>query len=764
MIAANPGEAREPSSTGPASGAGAKCQVRRPIAVLLSRFPLITETFILREVIELERQGQPVRLVPLIRERPDVTHREARPWVDRALYTPYLSTAIVRSNLKRLRQRPAVYWGLLRKLFLGRGQRLGVRVRNLALFPKAVYLAERLQAEGIQHVHAHFATYPASVAFVISSLTDISYSVTVHAHDIFVGHELLEEKLSAASWIRAISEFNRRYLLGLYPNLPAESLKVIHVGVERPSETSEDEMPDTDSRAPLILAIAALKPYKGLSVLLEACRILRDEGASFRCDIIGRGPLRDRLQDMIDDLGLSDRVSLLGAQPQHEVARAITAASVVVQPSIVAPDGQMEGIPVALMEALTAGRPVVASALSGIPELIEHGVGGMLTTPGDARDVAAAIGSLIADPEAARRLGSRGRRRVRQEFDLTSTVRQMRVQLDGCNPALEEDPQLPSHVLGELVPTARRAGLRRVQRGRDSTVFELMVAGDGGPEEIVLKAHRSFAGESRPARVRATDEYRRLHRIHHFLEQVQQSEPQGDVGLRVPRPTGLLESSAALSMERCRGASLLETLRDFRGSSAVERTDDMAAVVRRVGEWLRTFQRLAVESRGGVEPEQHLNRITRTALTGIEDCLPPAKASACREHAAALLARLEPIRPVLVARHGDFWPGNIFVSGSRTEVIDFEGLDTGLRYEDVCDFVAHLEMLFAYPHVRRQGRALIRAFLEGFLGGAELDQSLYRLCRSMAVLRLVHSHSERHRVGLMAAWRRHHLLTLVPNP
>ncbi|MEO6487224.1 MAG: glycosyltransferase, partial [Thermoanaerobaculia bacterium] len=204
---------------------------RRAIAVMVSRFPLVTETFILRELVELERQGQPVLLVPMLKETPRIVHDEARPWVERAFYTPWLSAAIAAANMRSLRRRPLRYLGLLARLLGGSLGSPDVLARTLSIFPKSVYLAEELRAHGVQHIHAHFATHPATMAMIVSELTGIGFSITAHAHDIFVDRTLLGMKLRRATFVRAISKFNRDFLVDLNPQA-ASKIEVIHVGID----------------------------------------------------------------------------------------------------------------------------------------------------------------------------------------------------------------------------------------------------------------------------------------------------------------------------------------------------------------------------------------------------------------------------------------------------------------------------------------------------------------------------------------------------
>ncbi len=299
--------------------------VRRPVAVLVSRFPLVTETFILREIDALERQGQPVVLVPLLRERPDVVHPEARPWIDRALYTPYLSPTIAKANLRALANRPAVYLGTLLRLVRGTARSPSMLVRSLVLFPKAVALAEELTQRGVHHLHAHFATHPATVAWTISRLSSLTFSFSAHAHDLFVDATFLAQKVRAARFVRTISDFNRRWLLERWPEA-TDKIGVVPMGIptERYRERHGSEAAGNDADTPEILCVAALKPYKGIPILLQACELLRDRGIEFRCRVIGEGPERAELEKEIGRRRLGSRVELLGAQTQQEVARRLS--------------------------------------------------------------------------------------------------------------------------------------------------------------------------------------------------------------------------------------------------------------------------------------------------------------------------------------------------------------------------------------------------------------------------------------------------------
>ncbi len=604
---------------------------RRAIAVMVSRFPLITETFILRELIELERQGQPVLLVPMLKETPRVVHDEAKPWVARALYTPYLSAAIAAANLRSLRRRPVRYLGLLARLFSGSLRSPGVLARTMAIFPKCVYLAEELQAQGIRHIHAHFATHPATMALIVSELTGIGFSITAHAHDIFVDRTLLEMKLRRAKFIRAISKFNRDFLADLYPEA-ASKIEVIHVGID---PRNYDAAPQPASSPALLLCVAAFKPYKGLPVLIDACARLESAGVDFRCEIIGDGPQRRQIETLIDTTMLNQRVQLLGNLPQHEVAERMRSATVLVLPSVVAPDGQMEGIPVVLMEAMAARRPVVASALSGIPELIEHERTGLLVESGNAGALAQAIRQILMDRDRATEMGRRGRERVREQFVLSTTVAQLLTVFDAVN----DPPNLTTDEMRLLGLVAKSTvGVRRVRECQDSRVVE--IAADG--RELVVKTQISRAGESRPPVDRARHEYEILERL----------ASRG----AAPRPLHL--EGATIVMERAEGTPLDRLIRELR-----QTPDALVPAFHAVGKWLREFQ---------------------AAMPN--------------------------------AQHGDMWPGNIFISGDRVQVIDFEGLRNGEEDRDVANFLAESRKFFWRPHHWRGFVILREAFREGYEG------------------------------------------------
>lgn len=730
--------------------------IRSAVAVVVSRFPLVTETFILREIIEMERQGQPVRLVPLIRETPVVAHREAQPWVARSLYVPFWSHAVAAANLRMLCRRPRRYLGALARVLVGSLPSPNFLVRSLALFPKSVCLAERLEREGIRHVHAHFATHPATTAWIVSMMTGAGFSVTVHAHDIFVRRTLLRPKLRAASFIRTISRFNRDFLVCRYPEVARKTV-VIHVGLDPAQyDGSRHETTDGSTNEEVsgrrIISVASLRPYKGLSVLIDACRILRGRAVEFTCDIVGEGPLRAMLTEQIRRAGLEESVALIGAKPQHEVAAILRGATLLVQPSIVAPDGQMEGIPVAIMEGMATSLPVVASSLSGIPEAVIDGETGRLVEPGNADALASAIEAVLRDPPACRRMGREGRRMVEREFRIDLCVERLLGQLDAQQTTPVELPPV-SFLATQHGVQPPVLGLRRFHDGRDARVGQVIVPAGTRPDEWVIKGHKSRPGESRPATERARREYDVLCRL----------AGSGYTERRVPRPLLFDSANACVVMEPCHGERLDDLIRSCRSTRADLGQRTLETAIKATGEWLRYFHEATASA---ADPSPVLGRVIEGANRDLESCsgrtISTSLAAVVRSQLGALRSQLAAPSMRLTMVHRDFWPGNIFVDGSTVQAIDFEGVDVGMPYEDVAYFLVQLELFHSAPLRRHRFERLAGAFLRGYLPGASgFDWAAYELCRVVSALQILAATSPPPRFMPAGAWRRRRVLRAI---
>lgn len=394
------------------------------IAYLVSRFPHLPETFILREMNTLEKLGWSIELFPLIYQKQEVIHEQAIPWLGRIHHLPWFSAEILLTNLKEILRRPRLYFSLWKRVLSENINSLKFLVRAILLFPKTVQIAKLMCDENIDHIHAHYATHPALVAWIIHQLTGISYSVTVHAHDIFVEESMLSTKLRDSIQIVAISEYNKKYLIKNLGSWIDHMTQVIHCGVDLDLYSAQNHQSEK-SETYEIISIGSLQPYKGHQYLIQACAILRDRGLKFRCRIIGGGSLLPELSSLINANNLNGMVQLLGPKNQDYIACILSSADCYVQPSVVTPSGKMEGIPVALMEAMVSGVPVVASSLSGIPELVKENVTGWLVPPGDAQKLADTILQVRDNPTEALVRSQSARRLVHEEFELHTNVQKL---------------------------------------------------------------------------------------------------------------------------------------------------------------------------------------------------------------------------------------------------------------------------------------------------------------------------------------------------
>jgi colanic acid/amylovoran biosynthesis glycosyltransferase len=393
------------------------------IAYIMSRFPHLPETFILREMSELERQGWQVALYPLIRQQQLVIHAEAEAWLPRAHYVRSLSANTVGANSRVLLRQPGAYLAAWGRTLRDNLSNPGFLARAIILLPKATAMARLMQQKGIAHIHAHYMTHPALAAWMIHRLTGITFSITAHAHDIYERTEMLTTKVREAAFVVAISNYNRELIARIAGDWARAKTYVVHCGV---TPENYQVAPDVERREPgqrfEIISVGSLQPYKGQRYLVEACALLRERGVPVHCRIIGGGREQASLEQQLRRFRLDGTVELLGALPQEAVSRLLPTAHCYVQPSIVMPSGKMEGIPVSLMEALACRLLVVATDISGVPELVRPGETGYLVPPADAPALADALSAVYAHPQRAAALASAGRELVLREFNLRTNV------------------------------------------------------------------------------------------------------------------------------------------------------------------------------------------------------------------------------------------------------------------------------------------------------------------------------------------------------
>ena len=384
-------------------------------AYLFERFPSFGQTFCYREVVELARQG----ITPPIFSIRNPSDEPPQDWdariVNRVHYLPEEKELL--DDVRRASKKQNLDSEIIDAL-----DEWGRRTDFLRLY-QAVYVGLRLREMGIGHVHAHFMGMAARTAFWIHKFFPITFSFTAHANDIFAPRNFevgLVKLVDAARVIVTVSDYAKKFLQERFPER-ADRIRHIYNGLN----LAEFGRTHFSCNPPLILGVGRLIAKKGFADLIRACGLIAERGKSFRCEIIGEGPLEDELRGQIERLNLQDRVALSGARPMGEVRRRLIAANVFVLPSIIDPDGGMDNLPTVIMEAMATGLPIVSTTIGGIPEMVVENETGFLVQPGDAAALADAIEQVIDDRLLAQRLGQGGYERAQQLFSIDKNVREL---------------------------------------------------------------------------------------------------------------------------------------------------------------------------------------------------------------------------------------------------------------------------------------------------------------------------------------------------
>ena len=409
---------------------------------ILLHFPYLTETFVAQEIQFIQSRGIDVRIISLLKPGPGPVQPLSQQLLRDTWYAPELLDAnLWRAQVHFIRRAPRLYWGLLAKLlrqpFPWRHPELVIK--RLVIFLKEVAVAYHLEGDDqVRLLHSHFAWLSGAAAWVCARLLNLPFTVTVHAYDLYsYKSDLLRLVGSQATHVVAISEQNRQQLItsGV---CPARAISVIHCGVDLSLAKHGREV---DAQRPAngpvkVLSVGSLVAKKGHACLIAACELLNQRGLDFRCTIIGSGPDEPALRRQIQQSGLQERVKILPACPHPEVMDAYQQHDLFVLASVVAADGDRDGIPVVLMEAGAFGLPLISTEVSGIPELVRHGQTGWLVPPRHVAALADAISALALDPALRARLGRNARALVEDEFSSTrnaarmaSLFRQIRLQL-----------------------------------------------------------------------------------------------------------------------------------------------------------------------------------------------------------------------------------------------------------------------------------------------------------------------------------------------
>lgn len=438
------------------------------LGFLFPAFPVFHQTFVLWEMMGLRRNGVRPTIYSLKKPGAEQQPEGAEIAKDVNYLPSILSSKVLRANWRLLSSQPNRYFGLyaevwrawrtgtaiplrppgwerraitpyerLRGLF--NGHPLLYLLKSLLLVPVAVHLAERLQEDGITHLHVHWASYPGTVAYVVHQISGLPFSISAHAYDIYLIARMLPAKIDATRFVVTCAKTNANFLCRLanseLPHRVDDKVIVNYHGVDVSRFTPADADRPTDGPFKIV-SCGLLERYKGMHILIDACAKLRTEGIDIECKIVGEGPRRSHLQAQIERLGLAGRVHLLGRRPHSEVAALLQAADAFALASELG-GRRRDVIANVVVEAMAAGLPVVVANIPGADELVEDGVCGYLVHPNRVDSVVAGLRRLAECPRERRRLGEAARRRVLEYFDSNKNVRQLAALLSDAAEAVD---------------------------------------------------------------------------------------------------------------------------------------------------------------------------------------------------------------------------------------------------------------------------------------------------------------------------------------
>jgi colanic acid/amylovoran biosynthesis glycosyltransferase len=394
------------------------------VAYYLSRFPTLSETFIIREIFELREMGVDVQIFSMLPPKlSSVMHENVQSLLPFTHYARIISLNIIRTQIYYIFHSPKRYFRSLWRLIWQTRPEYSALLMALMLFPKSILYARELEKLKVEHIHAHFVWVNAIAAQVASDLLDIPLSIHAHAWDIFRRKRLcVQRQIELASCIVTVSNYHRQFLSSINQNGQTLDIRIVHYGVD-PIEFG----PITENHNGKIVKITSvgrLVEKKGFIHLIGACSILAHKGYKIRCSIIGSGE-QAQLQSQIDDHGLNKIVSLLGGQNISTIKKQYNSTDIFVLPCVIAKSGDRDGMPNVLLEAMSMQIPVITTPVTGNTELIQNGVNGILVPERDPISLAEAIEKLINNPGFRAELGQQARQTILNGFDIRSTTSQL---------------------------------------------------------------------------------------------------------------------------------------------------------------------------------------------------------------------------------------------------------------------------------------------------------------------------------------------------
>ncbi len=415
------------------------------VGYVLKRYPRYSETFVVNEILAHETVGLDINIFAL---RPTCdSHFQNIISQVRASVThiPKPVQGRVSSSLNTLSPTPASYfWAELQEIALvipdfwhklpfAAGERASVVYQ-------AACLGREVRLRNITHLHAHFGTVATSVARLAAHFADVPYTFTAHAKDIFhnsVNPEDLKRKIRDSAAIVTVSDYNSHYLRQVYGSV-ADGVHRVYNGLD----LTQFAYASPQNRPPQIISVGRFVEKKGLSILIDACALLKQWGCDFHCQIVGTGELERKLQAQIEALGLEEQVCILGARPQNAVFELVQQAGVFAAPYIIGKDGNRDGLPTVLLEAMALGTPCVGTDVTGIPELIRHEQTGLIVPQENPQALALALQKLLENSALRVKFATEARKLMESEFDIHTNAALLRQLFQSASKQQNRDSHL----------------------------------------------------------------------------------------------------------------------------------------------------------------------------------------------------------------------------------------------------------------------------------------------------------------------------------
>ncbi|MFV1983696.1 MAG: glycosyltransferase family 4 protein [Thiohalomonadales bacterium] len=392
------------------------------IAYLAPEIPALSATFIYQEILQLKKLNVEIKPVSIHRPGSRAKSDTLKKLESETFYLYEQSFfKIIILNLYLLMVSPFRYFSVFKMAFSD-ATRIGLTTHIgkglLYRFVIAAGFVNYLKNNNIGHIHSNFAHIPTDIAMYAAALHGVSFSFISHANDLFERGWLLKEKVSRAKFAVTISEFNKKFLID--KSADEEKINVIHCGVDTASFSDRG---DTKfSNPPVLGALGRMVEKKGFDVLIEACAILKKNDVVFKLQIAGGGPLKQELENLANKMNLTGYIDFIDSISHEKVPHWIKSLDIFVLPCKKDKHGDMDGIPVVLMEAMLSGVPVITTRLSGIPELVVDEVTGLLCEPDDAVSLTKKIQLLMSNNELRKEIRKNAISKVRAEFELNENV------------------------------------------------------------------------------------------------------------------------------------------------------------------------------------------------------------------------------------------------------------------------------------------------------------------------------------------------------